>query len=392
MYTIPAINPLDYRFHLPEDFVPDRPLPERDQSKLLLYKDGSIAQTVFKDLPYHLPKGVMLVFNNSKVIPARMHFRTPNGALIEVFCLQAIGEELVNEGISSQRWKCIIGNLKRWKSDDLKIETSDFIFSAKLLVRGGDDNEVQFSWTGTFTFLEILEQLGRIPLPPYMNRDADESDIDRYQTVYAASPGSVAAPTAGLHFTSELLLMLNECKILQEQVTLHVGAGTFKPIKAESVAEHRMHQEFFEVEKALIEKLLVTEMIIPVGTTSMRTLESLFHLGNQLLNGDEQMSVLQWAGFSTKIATKEECLNALLEWLNKNDKTRIIAETSIMIVPGYEFRMCKGIITNFHQPESTLILLVAALLGEKWREVYDYALENKFRFLSYGDSSLLLCS
>jgi S-adenosylmethionine:tRNA ribosyltransferase-isomerase len=390
VFSIPVINPLDFRFELPGSRIPDRPLEQRDVSKLLICKEGAISQAEFKGLPAYLPAKSLLVFNNSKVIPARLLFQTKNGATIEILCLQAVSKEANTANSSSQNWKCIVGNLKRWKQDDLEIQTENFTLSASLLERGGEENTVIFNWNTANTFLEILEILGQIPLPPYMNRKADISDSDRYQTVYASKPGSVAAPTAGLHFTDTVLDQLKSNGHLIEEVTLHVGAGTFRPIKSETVAEHRMHQEFFEVDKRLIEIMLENNSIIPVGTTSMRTLESLFHLGCKIKNGDESMIVEQWDGFMPTSFTKKESLETILTWLNKTNNDKIVAETSIMIVPGYQFRMCQGIVTNFHQPESTLILLIAALLGDNWRKVYDFALKNEFRFLSYGDSSLLL--
>jgi S-adenosylmethionine:tRNA ribosyltransferase-isomerase len=388
--NIPVINPLDFRFDLPESRIPDRPLEQRDISKLLIYKEGNISQSQFKDLPAYLPTKSLLVFNNSKVIPARLLFQTNNRATIEILCLQTASKEVNITNASNQNWKCIVGNLKRWKQDDLKIETENFTLSASLVERGGEENIVNFYWNTANTFLEILEILGQIPLPPYMNRKADKSDSERYQTVYASKPGSVAAPTAGLHFTDAVLEKIKTNGHILEEVTLHVGAGTFKPIKSEKVADHKMHQEFFEVDKRLIEKMLENDSIIPVGTTSMRTLESLFHLGCNIHNGNENMIVEQWDGFNPTNMTKKESLETILAWLNKTNNDKIVAETAIMIVPGYRFRICKGIVTNFHQPESTLILLIAALLGENWRKVYDFALENDFRFLSYGDSSLLL--
>jgi S-adenosylmethionine:tRNA ribosyltransferase-isomerase len=388
--NIPDINPLNFRYELPESRIPDRPLEQRDISKLLIYNEGAISQSEFKTLSDFLPSKSLLVFNNSKVIPARLLFQTKNGATIEILCLQSVSKEVNTTNSSNQNWKCIVGNLKRWKQEDLKIVTERFTLSASLIERGGEENMVNFYWNTANTFLEILEILGQIPLPPYMNRKADKSDSERYQTVYASKPGSVAAPTAGLHFTESVLeqLKLNGHKM--EEVTLHVGAGTFRPIKSDTVAEHKMHQEFFEVDKSLIEKMLKVDCIIPVGTTSMRTLESLFHLGCNINAGNESMIVEQWDGFRSTNFTKKESLETILIWLEKTNNDRIIAETSIMIVPGYQFRICQGIVTNFHQPESTLILLIAALLGENWRNVYDFALKNDFRFLSYGDSSLLL--
>lgn len=389
----PSISAADYRYTLPDDRIPDRPIAEREQSKLLFYNQGTISDHSFSQLPILLPKESFLIFNNSKVIPARLYFSTPTGATIEVLCLHPLENEKQDEGKRSQSWKCIVGNLKRWKTDvSLNWQYDSFFLNAELKEKGGEDNTILFSWSKKYTFFDILEKAGEIPLPPYMHRQADDSDKSRYQTVYAAEPGSVAAPTAGLHFTPNVLQELKNEKIESGQVTLHVGAGTFKPIKADKVADHTMHEEFFEVDKNLILHLCTHDFVIPVGTTSLRTIESLYHLGCQIQDGNSQLHVPQWAGFENRKTSKQASMQALLDFLEKQAANKLIGSTSIMIAPGYKFRVAKGLITNFHQPESTLILLVASFLGPDWRRVYDYALQNDFRFLSYGDSSLLLPS
>ena len=391
--NVPSLSAADYRYILPDDRIPDRPLTTREQSKLLFYQRGTVSDHSFSQLPSLLPKESFLVFNNSKVIPARVYFSSPTGASIEILCLHPTGNEKQDEGMRSQAWKCIVGNLKRWKPDvSLQWTHEPLFLSAELKEKGGEENTILFSWPNEFTFFDILEKAGEMPLPPYMHRQADDSDKTRYQTVYAAEPGSIAAPTAGLHFTAKVLKELQHQKIGSAQVTLHVGAGTFKPIKTEKVADHSMHEEFFEVNKKLLHNLLSNDFIIPVGTTSLRTIESLYHLGCQILEENDQLYVPQWAGFEKRETSKKEAIEALLHLMEQKETDKLIGSTSIMIAPGYTFRMAKGLITNFHQPESTLILLVAAFLGPDWKRVYDYALENDFRFLSYGDSSLLLPS
>jgi S-adenosylmethionine:tRNA ribosyltransferase-isomerase len=393
--SIPDIHVPAFRYHLPENRIPDRPLADRDQSKLLVYKQGEIEESVFSYLPMCLPKEALLVFNNSKVIPARLHFFTPNGAQIEVLCLNPLGMETKTVEGRAQRWKCMVGNLKRWKEGVLleslfSIDGAEGKLQVQLEYRAGEENEVRFCWDMDISFFEVLEHLGEIPLPPYMNRKADAADKKNYQTVYAAEPGSVAAPTAGLHFTPKVMDELSRLGVESQNVTLHVGAGTFKPIKSEKAATHTMHEEFFEVGVETVSMLTNKDMIVPVGTTSMRTLESLYHLGCQLVNGNTEMHVPQWSGFAGHDLSKQEAMHAILVWMEKHAIAKLVASTSIMIVPGYKFKMCKGLVTNFHQPESTLILLVAAFIGQDWQKVYDHALAHDFRFLSYGDSSLLL--
>lgn len=389
--ALPSVNLNEYRYALPEERVPDRPLDNREDSKLLIYKEGDISECVFSEIVNFLPKQALIVFNNSKVIPARLHFVSPSNATIEVLCLHSVGRTNVKGTDCTQDWKCIVGNLKRWKDNQkLTILLDSCTLSAEIIERNGEENVVRFAWDAQFSFLEILEKIGELPLPPYMHREADESDKKRYQTVYASVSGSVAAPTAGLHFTPKILDQIKEAGVKTGMVTLHVGAGTFKPIKSDEVSKHTMHQEFFEVTKELVVSLLAHDFVLPVGTTSMRTLESLYFLGAQLRRGEKDVHVRQWSGFDEEECSKEESLQALLTYLEKNGEELLVASTSIMIVPGYRFRMCKGLVTNFHQPESTLILLVAAFVGQDWKRIYDFAMLNGFRFLSYGDSSLLL--
>ncbi len=387
----PEIDLHEYRYYLPDNKIPDRPLDKREKSKLLIYTNEIVSQDFFYNVKNYLPEKALLVFNDSKVIPARLFFKTTSGALVEILCLYLFNKEKTEMKVNNEVWKCIVGNLKRWKKGQiLTTDLTKTVLSANLVEKNGEDNIINFSWTGEFTFLEVLELAGSIPLPPYMNRLADSEDSIRYQTVYARSPGSVAAPTAGLHFTEAIL---NEIKIKGidiSYITLHVGAGTFKPIKSNTISQHKMHEENFETDVHFLTKLLHNEYVIPVGTTSLRTLESLCILGDKVSKGDFSMIINQWDGFSEKKKPAKESISSLLLWMKQNEKKKITVKTSIMIIPGYQFRICKGLVTNFHQPESTLILLVAAFLGKNWKKVYDYALRNDFRFLSYGDSSILL--
>jgi S-adenosylmethionine:tRNA ribosyltransferase-isomerase len=389
--VIPHVSVHEYRYHLPKTHIPDRPLGSRDQSRLLVYQKEEISEHTFSQLPDFIQADTLMVFNNSKVILARLYFRTPTDALVEVFCLHPIGEPEMEGAGHSQNWKCIIGNSKRWKQDvTLHLQEEGIVLKAEWKEKGEGENTVKFTWEGKSSFFEVLEKFGEIPLPPYMHRHADHLDKTTYQTVYASALGSVAAPTAGLHFTEPVLGALRAKKVSTAQVTLHVGAGTFKPVKAEVVAEHTMHEEFFEIEVAFLRSLMHHPCVIAVGTTSMRTLESLYHMGCQLLEGKNEFHVSQWSGFRHANIKKEQALGAVLAFMEEKKLQKLKGSTSIMIVPGYTFRICTGLVTNFHQPESSLILLVAAFVGPNWRKIYDYAVKNDFRFLSYGDSSLLL--
>lgn len=393
----------DFRYTLPDAAIARYPLAARDQSKLLLYRQGKLSDHVFREIPELLPPDALLVFNDTKVVQARLLFSKPTGGTVEVFCLEPVAPQtemqLAMQQTGSCIWKCLVGNAKRWKSGTLQLPLATGKLEATLQEKTADAYLISFRWEpAALTFAEVLEQAGRIPLPPYLNREAEEADKSRYQTIYAAADGAVAAPTAGLHFTPEVFRALAQRKIKTAHVTLHVGAGTFKPVKAEAMAGHQMHAEEIYVTAGFIAQLLtqLPQPVIPVGTTSMRTLESLYWLGvlvSQNTETDlESLHVPQWLPYETTGALPEVAgaLQALLQYLQLNKQDYLRATTQILIAPGYRFRICSGLITNFHQPESTLLLLVAALIGESWRTVYQHALQHQYRFLSYGDSSLLL--
>lgn len=374
----------DFDYILPESKIPDRPLPQRDKSKLLVYKKGNMETSIFEELPHHLPDNYLLVFNDTKVFPARLIFQKDSGTFIEVFCLSPLPSK---QEKNVMLWQCMVGNAKRWKDEILALESGSYKINATLISREEDLFNVKFEFEGSENFYEIVENLALLPLPPYMNRKADQSDKERYQTVYAKHEGSVAAPTAGLHFTDEVLAKINN----RAYLTLHVGAGTFKPVKEKEVSKHVMHSENFTISTELLQKLAANECIIPVGTTSMRVLESLYHLGCKWLEHDFCSEIKQWDGMeNTKSHSYQNVFHYMSQHLEANNQSTLSGSSQIFILPGYKFRVCKGIITNFHQPKSTLILLVAALVGDDWRRIYDFALQNDFRFLSYGDSSLLL--
>ncbi|MCW3087865.1 MAG: S-adenosylmethionine:tRNA ribosyltransferase-isomerase [Sediminibacterium sp.] len=396
----------DFTYSLPADRIARYPLPERDASKLLIWKNGSISTDIYANLAAHLPAGSMLVFNNTKVVEARLLFTKSNGSTIEIFCLEPHAQypDITSAMLQKGKvwWKCLVGGAKKWKEGPLQLVintgNSDIILTAEKMERTGDAYIIQLSWNdGDRSFAEILHLGGYIPLPPYLNRAPDEADKERYQTIYALYDGSVAAPTAGLHFTERLLQTLQQKNILHDFVTLHVGAGTFKPVKSETMQDHEMHAEFIDVTRPFIEQLLqrLNKPVIAVGTTSMRTLESLYWLGVKIIlhPGIDMMSltVSQWEPYEIPAieTTAQVALNALLEWIDRNGTGSVIAKTQIIIAPGYRFRIVQALITNFHQPQSTLLLLVAAITGDEWRTVYDHALSNEFRFLSYGDGNLL---
>ena len=395
-----------YNYNLPDERIAKYPLVERDLSKLLVYKAGEIEESTYRNLPSYLPNDSLLIFNNTKVVEARMLFHTFTGAVIELFYLEAVSETIDSAmamGCTGTiAIKCYVGNAKRWKHGPLKREvtwngqTIEVTVSEK--ERVADYYHVTLSWTpAEVVFAEVLHAFGSIPLPPYLKRETEASDLERYQTVYAKELGSVAAPTAGLHFTENIVEELTQKGIDTTQVTLHVGAGTFKPVKSESIGEHEMHGEYLDVSTETIQKLidaLDTKKIVTVGTTSTRTIESLYWLGRKVFFQPEitqsQLIVGQWEPYETsELCTSKEALEALLTWLEHNKLTSILSKTQIIIAPGYTFRIIHGLITNFHQPESTLLLLISALIGEDWKKVYEFALENDFRFLSYGDGSLL---
>lgn len=401
---LPQIRIEEYKYPLPDSRIAKYPLEERDASKLLIYKDGVVSEDIFRNLAGYLPEGAMMVFNDTKVVPARLFFKRPSGARIEIFCLQPILPEEYNQIFSSTefcRWKCVIGNIKRWKGDTLEYllpedATADIDefravnLTATLVERMEQVGIVEFRWDGGVPFSKVLEMCGKVPIPPYLNRNTEPIDLERYQTLYAHIRGSVAAPTAGLHFTERVLSDIDAKGVKRENVCLHVGAGTFLPVKTSLVNEHPMHREPIVVSIDLLRKLCEGQRVIAVGTTSVRTLESLYYVGVSCLEQGEPREVAQWApynreyGYSTK-----EALSAIILYLVKHNLTELKVGTRIIIVPGFKFRIVDIMVTNFHQPESTLILLVSAFVGGDWRTIYDYALKHDFRFLSYGDSSLL---
>lgn len=392
-----TISLSEYTYDLPPERIALFPLNERDQSRLLVYRHGNIDHNHFYNLPDLLPPNTLLVFNNTKVIPARLHFTKDTGAIIEVFLLNPVEPSpLVVVAMQAKHactWQCTIGNRKRWpQHSSLTKVIGDVSVTATL--KDAEAGLVTFEWKSDHSFAELVDRLGAIPLPPYLKREVEDSDKARYQTVYARHEGAVAAPTAGLHFTPAVLQQLKVKQVLQDYVTLHVSAGTFQPIKVENAVEHTMHEEQVVVTMSNIEHLLKTDAIIPVGTTSMRTIESLYWYGVKLLQHPEAaFSISQhdpYINRSNELPSKTSALQAILDFMKKNKLDQLIGETSIYIMPGYTFRICKGLITNFHQPGSTLILLVAALVGNDWRKIYQEALTHDYRFLSYGDSSLLL--
>lgn len=398
---IPEIHIEDYAYHLEDSRIAKYPLPERDSSKLLHYKSGNVSEYVFRDLPSLLPDNSMMVFNDTKVVPARLHFAKPTGANIEVFCLEPVKPAEYNTAFAatdSSTWKCVIGNAKKWKGDVLELinpldsrEISDLSMTAVLENRDGQTGLVRFEWKGGFPFSRVLEICGTIPIPPYLNRESEALDVERYQTLYARIRGSVAAPTAGLHFTQAVLDRIREKGIDTETVCLHVGAGTFLPVKGSLVSRHSMHREPFVVSKALLEALRDgNRSVTAVGTTSVRTLESLYYAGVSCLEKGVPEDVEQWAPYTREYPYSiREALDAIVRYLDASGLESLSLGTRVIIVPGFRFRIVNRLVTNFHQPESTLILLVSAFVGGDWRTIYDYALSHGFRFLSYGDSSLL---
>lgn len=402
------INIADFSYELPEERIASFPLEKRDDAKLLVYIKGEIAHSQFFKLHNFLSKDTLLVFNNTKVVPARLYFQRETGALIEVFLLQPESPKLVSQAMQSTEsciWKCLIGNKKRWKSEDLtqEILIGEILVTLTAQLLDVENNYIQFSWDNDgLHFLDIMQYFGEIPLPPYIKRKANEADQIQYQTVYSKPEGAVAAPTAGLHFTEEVFKQLDKKGIQKEFITLHVSGGTFQSIKVENALEHQMHAEQIIFSQEAIEQLIETHQhIVAVGTTSMRSLESLYWFGVKLLHKDYVMDKdLPIAFFIEKLypyqfalkelPTIETALKAVLGLMQAHHLKEIVGETEIFIFPGYHFQMCKGLITNYHLPNTTLILLVAAFVGEDWRKIYQEALQNDYRFLSYGDSSLLI--
>lgn len=394
----------DYNYSLPDERIAKFPLPKRDESKLLLYRDGKVSESVFKHITDYLPKGSLMVFNNTRVIQARLLFQRATGAQIEVFCLDPAAPhdyELIFQQTEACNWICLIGNAKKWKepvlSREITVAGQTVRLSAEKVQSYGETHQIRFSWDGGFSFAEVLDAAGELPIPPYLHRKTEESDLKTYQTVYSKIKGSVAAPTAGLHFTPEVLADLDAKGFGREELTLHVGAGTFKPVKSETIEGHEMHTEYISVRRSTIERVMQNfGKIIAVGTTSVRTLESLYYIGVTLAAHpdatSEELIVRQWMPYedANNRLTPAEALQNILDYLDKHQLNTLITATQIIIAPGYEFKIVKGIVTNFHQPKSTLLLLISAFVKGDWKNIYDYALGHDFRFLSYGDSSLLI--
>ena len=396
----------NYNYNLPDERIAKFPLAKRDNSKLLLYRHGEVTEDVFHNIAQYLPKGALMVFNNTKVIQARLHFRKETGALIEVFLLEPYmpaDYEQMFQTTGHCSWLCMIGNLKKWKEGTLK-RTFDVKGKEVTLVAERKEDvhksyRVDFSWDASdVSWAELLDAVGELPIPPYLNRETQESDKTTYQTVYSKIKGSVAAPTAGLHFTPEVLADIDRHGIDREELTLHVGAGTFKPVKSEEIQDHEMHTEYICVHRQTLEKLIRHEAkAIAVGTTSVRTLESLYYIGVKLEKtldlSEEELHVCQWEPYENAVAkpiTPIKAIENILAYLDKHGLSALHASTQIIIAPGYEYNIVKMLVTNFHQPQSTLLLLVSAFVHGDWRKIYDYALAHDFRFLSYGDSSLLI--
>lgn len=394
----------DYNYSLPDERIAKFPLPKRDESKLLLYRDGKVSESVFKHITDYLPEGSLMVFNNTRVIQARLLFQRATGAQIEVFCLDPAAPhdyELIFQQTEACNWICLIGNAKKWKEPvlfrEITVAGQTVRLSAEKVQSYGETHQIRFSWDGGFSFAEVLDAAGELPIPPYLHRKTEESDLKTYQTVYSKIKGSVAAPTAGLHFTPEVLADLDAKGFGREELTLHVGAGTFKPVKSETIEGHEMHTEYISVRRSTIEQVMQNfGKIIAVGTTSVRTLESLYYIGVTLATHpdatSEELVVRQWMPYedANNRLTPTEALQNILDYLDKHQLNTLITATQIIIAPGYEFKIVKGIVTNFHQPKSTLLLLISAFVKGDWKNIYDYALGHDFRFLSYGDSSLLL--
>lgn len=392
----------DFVYDLPEERIAKFPLPVRDQSKLLHYRQGQIIDHTFTALPTLLPPNTLLVFNDTKVVQARLLMQKETGGLVEIFCLEPVAPhrevQLAMQQTGSCTWKCLVGNNKRWKGGPVHLYFEGGVLQAEREAQQEGHFLIRFTWQpAELTFAEVLEHCGRLPLPPYLNRDLTPEDHTRYQTIYASQQGAVAAPTAGLHFTDRVMEALRAQGIDTAYLTLHVGAGTFKPVKSETMEAHEMHAEQVYISRSILERLLKQQgsPVIPVGTTSMRSLESIYWLGAKVLAQPElpqqELHVSQWQAYeSINPPTATLALEALLHYLDHQGTDHLHASTQIIIAPGYTFRMCHGLVTNFHQPESTLLLLVSALIGENWRKVYQHALDHDYRFLSYGDSSLLL--
>jgi S-adenosylmethionine:tRNA ribosyltransferase-isomerase len=403
MLDVQNINIEDFNYPLPNDRIACFPLQQRDKSKLLVWKNQRITERLFQNLSDFIPENALLVFNNTRVIQARLLFRKETGAQIEIFCLEPQEPSDYAQAFAQTQscvWLCLVGNLKRWKTGKLNCTIDNVRCTVERMGSQGEAHQIRFEWDApNWTFADILEKYGELPIPPYLNRKTEERDKETYQTIYSKVKGSVAAPTAGLHFTETVFKSLKEKRIEWEELTLHVGAGTFKPVKSETLAGHEMHAECISVKKSTVKQLIKKNgQIFAVGTTAVRTLESLYYIGLALdANPDaspEELSVKQWAPYpdagDCHSMTAIRSLENILRYMEKQGMETLTAHTQILIAPGYTFRIVKGMITNFHQPKSTLLLLISAFVKNDWRTIYDYALANGFRFLSYGDSSLLI--
>lgn len=401
-----------YDYNLPDERIAKYPLAERDQSKLLIYRDGEIQQKQFFNLPEEIPSGSLIVFNNTRVIQARLHFHKETGALIEVFCLEPEAPRDYQQNFASEHectWTCLVGNSKKWKdgalSQTIEVDGEKVILSCERVGDSGASQKIHFFWDKPVSFAKILDAIGELPIPPYLNRATEEKDKQTYQTVYSRIKGSVAAPTAGLHFTEKELSALRDKNVDLQYITLHVGAGTFKPVKSDTIEGHDMHTEFISVPKSVIQRIVdhlksTDAPLIAVGTTSVRTLESLYYIGNKIAQNPnahaEELVVHQWEPYDlTYSMTEVEALEQILAYLDRNGEENLVTATQILIAPGFQYRLVKVIVTNFHMPQSTLLLLVSAFVdgdsleGPNWHRIYKYAMEHEFRFLSYGDSSIL---
>lgn len=403
--TVRHLRIADYNYPLPEERIAKHPLPQREQCKVLMFKDNTIEQHIFHEVPQLLPANALLIYNNTRVINARLRFSKVTGSQIEIFCLEPVAPrdyQLIFQTTHECTWLCLVGNSKRWKSgalaQEIVIGGETITINATRGERRGNAFEITFSWNGSdVTFATVLEALGEIPIPPYLNRDTEQSDLTDYQTVYSHIDGSVAAPTAGLHFTDEVLAECDRRGIGRRQLTLHVGAGTFQPVKSDNIGDHDMHTEFISVPRDLIAELSTSSRpVIAVGTTSVRTLESLYYVGQILETNpcatEEELRVTQWMPYTTPCEiSPRQALQNIVNYLDRHGASDYLGSTQLMIAPGYSYLIVDGMITNFHQPQSTLLLLVAAFVGnDNWRRIYDYALDHDFRFLSYGDACLFL--
>lgn len=395
----------DYSYNLPDDRIAKYPLNERDMSKLLVYKNAAISEDIYRQIHQHIPENAVLIFNNTKVIPARIHFENSSAAKIEIFCLEPANHTehavaMNHKGVS--RWKCMVKRASKWREPTLELHHASMHLQAEMISKEDDAFIIEFRWTpSSITFAEVLDALGEIPIPPYLNRASEEIDEDRYQTIYSKEEGSVAAPTAGLHFTPQVFESFRSKNISSEMVTLHVGAGTFKPVKAETMEGHNMHSEWLEIDIALIQKLIDLlanntnrQCLICVGTTSLRSIETLYWMGVKasmnISASIDELEIKQWDAYDlASELSPAQALQALCRWMQKLSLEKLVCKTQILIAPPYQLKMADALITNFHQPNSTLLLLVASVVGPDWKKIYDYALDHDFRFLSYGDGSLL---